>query len=391
MAVLLDWLPDGEVNDCVAAPRDEIEQRALEVLEAQAAQLPYVAPLGASSTSIGAAGGGALGGAEAAPELEHPELHDEPDDAFDSTLEPEALVRHRVVLTNVDKVFWPDEGFTKGQLLQYYEEIAPWLLPHLIRRPVMLVRYPDGVNGKSFYQWNVPAGTPDWLRTLTLREEEKDGKDVTTFLVDNVDALLHIINLGCIPIHVLAARTPELEYCEFLTIDFDLGDQPFALAVRMALELRQLLADVGLTGYPKTSGQSGLHVLIPVGKRLTFPGAKGLVELLGRLLQMRFPDESTMERRVNKRGGRAYLDTGQTGRSRTIVGPYSVRAHPGARVSTPLHWDEVHLALRPDRYTMFSVPDLVRGRGDPLHGWLDEEPDMVSVLGKLERWVKPGP
>lgn len=372
MAVLLDWFEDGDLRECVAAPHEELEQRAFANLEAHAA-----APM-VTATSP----------AEPLPLEPHPELPDHLE-LEGAALDPMALVRHRVTVTNVDKLFWPEEGYTKGQLLQYYEEIAPWLLPHLAERPVMLVRYPDGVTGKSFYQWNVPAGTPSWVRTLTIREEEKDGKDVTTFLVDSVDALLHIINLGCIPIHVLAGRMPHVDDCDFLTIDFDLGEQPFSLAVRMALETRQLLADVGLTGYAKTSGQSGLHVLIPMGERVKYPMAKGLVELLGRLLQLRFPEEATMERRVNKRGGRAYIDTGQTGRSRTIVGPYSVRAHPGARVSTPLHWDEVHLALRPERYTMFTVPELVRGRGDPLAGWLDQRPDMASVLSKLERWVRP--
>lgn len=395
MAVFLEWKRTEEPRVCVAAPRDEIEERAIEEraidergreatnVEERAATASETLTRGASldgaasaTSSLATPGGALVAGASVARPPAAATIYD-------------PLVRRRVVLSNLDKVFWPDEGFTKGQMLHYYEAIAPWLLPHLERRPVMLVRYPDGVAGKSFYQWNVPQGTPEWVRTLTLREEEKDGKDVTTFLVDSVDALLHIINLGCIPIHVLAARMPDVEYCDFLTIDFDLGDQPFSLAVRMALELRQLLTDVGLEGYPKTSGQSGLHVLIPTGPRVSFTMAKGLVELLGRLLQARFPDEATMERRINKRGGRAYVDTGQTGRSRTIVGPYSVRAHPGARVSTPLHWDEVHLALRPDRYTMFTVPELLADRGDPLVGWLDHGPQLASVLGKLERWVKP--
>lgn len=352
MAVLREWVTGASPSRCVAAPREEIEQRAL------AGELPLA------------------------------EINDavaEPVAQLESVGQPKP---RKVVLTNVDKVFWPEEGYTKGQLLTYYEQVAPWLLPHLDRRPVMLVRYPDGITGKSFYQWNVPVGTPDWIQTLTVREEEKDGKDVVTFLVDGVDSLLHIINLGCIPIHVLAARTPDLSRCDFLTIDFDLGEHPFSLAVRMALELRQLLSDVGLVGYPKTSGQSGLHVLIPMGGLINFDMAKGMVELLGRLLQRKFTEEATMERRVSKRGGRAYIDTGQTGRSRTIVGPYSVRAHPGGRVSTPVHWDEVHLALRPDRYTMFTVPDLLEDRGDPLEGWLDVKPDLVSVLGKLERWVR---
>lgn len=402
MAVFLEWKRDEELRGCVAAPRDEIEQRALDAREREATNTDAAnasavnsderaavgeTPWGSASQS--ALGGEPRAGAAAATSATAIAVGVSAARAPAAAPAYDPLVRRRVVLSNLDKVFWPDEGFTKGQMLHYYEAIAPWLLAHLERRPVMLVRYPDGVAGKSFYQWNVPQGTPDWLRTLTLREEEKDGKDVTTFLVDSVDALLHIINLGCIPIHVLAARMPDVEYCDFLTIDFDLGDHPFSLAVRMALELRQLLSDVGLEGYPKTSGQSGLHVLIPTGPRVSFTMAKGLVELLGRLLQARFPDEATMERRINKRGGRAYVDTGQTGRSRTIVGPYSVRAHPGARVSTPLHWDEVHLALRPDRYTMFTVPELLADRGDPLTGWLDTGPELASVLAKLERWVKP--
>jgi bifunctional non-homologous end joining protein LigD len=391
MAVYLGWDKAADPRSCDAAPRDETEQRAMDTLErevtlaqperAHATEGEATAHVGRQSREAEIASLATNSDATASKVTTGAAVRAAP--RFDP------LVRRRVVLTNLDKVFWPDEGFTKGQLLQYYEAIAPWLLPHLEQRPVMLVRYPDGVAGKSFYQWNVPAGTPDWVRTLTLREEEKDGKDVVTFLVDSVDSLLHIINLGCIPIHVLAARMPHVEFCDFLTIDFDLGDHPFSLAVRMALELRQLLTDVGLVGYPKTSGQSGLHVLIPLGPRAPFPMAKGLVELLGRLLQRRFPDEATMERRINKRSARAYIDTGQTGRSRTIVGPYSVRAHPGARVSTPLHWDEVHLALRPDRYTMFTVPELLTERGDPLAGWLDAGPDLVSVLGKLERWVRP--
>lgn len=393
MAVLLDWLPGAEPRACQVAPNEEWQELALQSVEVSRSTVPQFI-----EEELKGAGRDTPPPATGELETTAAALHEtsfvqrvggEAAALATLPLNADALVRHRVVVTNVDKVFWPEEGYTKGQLLQYYEEIAPWLLPHLAHRPVMLVRYPDGVEGKSFYQWNVPPGTPDWVHTLTLREEERDGKDVTTFLIDSVDALLHIINLGCIPIHVLAARAPNVAHCDFLTVDFDLGEQPFSLAVRMALELRQLLADVGLSGFPKTSGQSGLHVLIPVGEQVSFGAAKGLVELFGRLLQMRFTTEATMERRIQKRGGRAYIDTGQTGRSRTIVGPYSVRAHAGARVSTPLHWDEVHLALRPDRYTMFTVPELLRQRGDPLEGWLDLSPDMPSVLGKLERWVKP--
>jgi len=293
------------------------------------------------------------------------------------------------VLSNRDKIFWPDEGFTKGDMLDYYAAISDTLLPHLRERPVMLVRYPDGITGKSFYQWNVPRGTPDWIRTLALRDEERDGKTVATFLVDSADALLHIVNLGCIPLHVLACRQNTLEHCDFLTIDFDLGGQPLHVGVKLALSLRDLLQEIELPGFPKTSGQTGLHVFIPMGPGVSFDTAKVLVELIGRLLQLRHADVSTMERRVSERRGRVYIDTGQTGRSRTIVAPYSVRAYRGASVSTPLFWEEVHMALDPRQHTMFTVPTRVAERGDPMDGLLEVRPDIPRAVAKLGQLLQP--
>jgi bifunctional non-homologous end joining protein LigD len=295
----------------------------------------------------------------------------------------------RVALSNLDKVFWPDEGYTKGDMLDYYAAISDTLLPHLSERPVMLVRYPDGITGKSFYQWNVPRGTPDWIRTLALRDEERDGKTVATFLVDSADALLHIVNLGCIPLHVLACRQQTLDQCDFLTIDFDLGGQPLHVGVKLALSLRDLLSELDLPGFPKTSGQTGLHVFIPLGPNVSFDTAKALVELIGRLLQLRHPDISTMERRVSERRGRVYIDTGQTGRSRTIVAPYSVRAYRGASVSTPLFWEEVHMALDPRQHTMFSVPTRVAERGDPMEGLLAARPDIGRAVARLGQLLQP--
>ncbi|MCA9618582.1 MAG: DNA ligase D [Myxococcales bacterium] len=294
----------------------------------------------------------------------------------------------RAKLTNQDKVFWPDEGYTKGNLCDYYASMAEALLPLLAERPIVLVRYPDGIAGKSFFQWNVPKGTPPWLRNLLMREEGERGKsEKRCFLVDDVDGLLHIANLGCIPIHVLAARQGTREHCDFITIDFDLGDQPFRHAVTLALSLREILDDLGLPGFPKTSGQTGLHVLVPMGPQIPFPFAKMLCELLGRLLVDRHRDIATMERVVERRRDRVYVDTGQTGRSRTIVAPYSVRAVRGAKVSTPLSWDEVHMALDPSRFHIFSVPERLRTMGDLLAPLLELRPDVPAAVQKLERYV----
>ncbi len=362
----MQWTPDERLRMAVfVAIREDLEPEECRAAPPEDAAAEPVEPDQAEPEPDGA---------EGTPEASHT---DSPNQAS------------RVSLSNRDKVFWPSEGYTKGDMLDYYAAISDTLLPHLRERPVMLVRYPDGINGKSFYQWNVPRGTPDWIRTLSLRDEERDGKTVATFLVDSADALLHIVNLGCIPLHVLACRGNDLESCDFLTIDFDLGEQPLHQGIKLALSLRELLDELSLTGYPKTSGQSGLHVFIPLGPRVSFDTAKALVELIGRLLQLRHPDISTMERRVSERRGRVYIDTGQTGRSRTIVAPYSVRAYPGASVSTPLYWEEVHMALDPRQLTMFSVPTRVLERGDPMEGLLAARPDIPSAVVRLGKLLEP--
>jgi bifunctional non-homologous end joining protein LigD len=291
----------------------------------------------------------------------------------------------RVKLSNQQKVFWPGEGYTKGELCEYYAGIADTLLPYLRNRPVLMVRYPDGIAGKHFFQWNLPAGTPAWVRGFSYRSDEHDGRDVTACLVEDRDTLLYLANLGCIPLHILASRADDLESCDFLTVDFDIGQAPFAHAIELARALRELLDQIGLVGFPKTSGQSGLHVLVPLGG-VAFPVAKALAELLGRILHARRPDISTVERVRKRRPNAVYIDTGQTGRSRAIVAPYSVRAIAGARVSTPLTWDEVSFSLDPAVFSMFTVPERVREHGDPMASLLAQRVDVmhaVAALGKL--------
>jgi bifunctional non-homologous end joining protein LigD len=304
--------------------------------------------------------------------------------------QPHASHAARVTISNPKKIFWPNDKLTKKDLCDYYMAIADTLLPYLRDRPVVLVRYPDGIAGKNFYQWNVPQGTPSWVKTMTIARDEDGGSRVTCFLVNDADTLLYIANLGCIPIHVLAARSATLEMCDFITFDFDIGSSPMAHAVELALSLRRLLGELGLVGYPKTSGQSGLHVLVPMGPGVTFATAKALVELIGRLLERLHFKIGTMERRIKERNQRVYIDTGQTGRSRTIVAPYSVRAHEGATVSTPLDWDEVNATLTPTRWSMLSVPARIEEHGDPMHNLLAERPDVARAVGRLEAMVKAG-
>ncbi len=302
----------------------------------------------------------------------------------------------RATLTNQDKIFWPKEGYTKGDLCRYYEKVSTVLLPHLRDRPVVLVRYPDGVEGKNFFQWNVPWGFPAWIRHIPLGEAEEDKKK-RVFLVNDLDALLAVANLGAIPLHVLAARASSLHDCDFCTIDFDVGRSTLQNGVKLALELRDLLARIGLRGYPKTSGQRGLHVIIPLGPGVKFETAQALNVLLGRLVTSAHPDIATLERVVEKRGARVLVDIGQTGRRRTIVAPYSVRAHAGATVSTPLSWDEVNDTLDPSRFTMKTLPDRIAataagtggGNADLARGVLEDTPNVAAAVVALEAIVRP--
>ena len=290
-------------------------------------------------------------------------------------------------LTNQAKVFWPGDGITKGDLCGYYETIAPVLLPHLRDRPVTLVRYPDGIDGKSFFQWRVPEHAPSWLRSLALRSEEQDGKEVNTILINDLSSLMYVANLGCIPLHVIASHADALDRCDFLTLDLDVAQSSLRAAIPIALTIRAVLDDSGLRGFAKTSGKTGLHVLVPLGSGLPWGVAKQLLELIAHIVLRRHPEDATMERRKDSRGSRVFIDIGQTGRLRTIVAPYSVREVSGAPVSTPLSWEEVSLSLDPSSFNIFTVPERVLSVGDPMADLQAVAVDLEDTVARLGAMV----
>jgi bifunctional non-homologous end joining protein LigD len=302
-----------------------------------------------------------------------------------------SAVARKVKISNPRKVYWPEDGITKGQLIEYYERIAEVMLPYLIQRPVILVRYPDGIAGKHFYQWNVPQGMPSWVPTLELPPENGQGHARQGFLINDVETLKYIVNLGCIPIHILASRSPRLQACDFITLDLDVEALNLQEAIAIAHSLREIIEAAGLEAFPKTSGQTGLHLLVPLGPGVSYEAARLLVELLGRLATLRHADTATMQRRRDQRGPRVYVDTGQTGPSRAIVAPYSVRAVPRATVSTPLIWDEVSPALDVGRFTLASVPHRLKTRADPMRNLLTARPDIQRAIGLLESVVRAAP
>ncbi|MCL2723796.1 MAG: hypothetical protein FWD69_05105 [Polyangiaceae bacterium] len=291
------------------------------------------------------------------------------------------LASERAPSSHRSKIFWPEEGITKSDLCDYYEAIATAILPYLEDRPVLLVRSPDGIAGKSFFQWNVPPGMPAWVRTLPLEDDE--GRPRRGFLVSDRETLLYIANLAAIALHILAYRMPKVDEANFLTIDFDVKQSNLHNAIILANALREILEAIDLPGFVKTSGQSGLHVLVPLGKGQSFDTARTLAHLLGCLLVEEWPDIATMERHVEKRGERVYIDTGQTGASRAIVAPYSVRAVPGATISTPVGWEELSGDFDPRAFTMKTVPDRIAKIGDPMKAMLVAKPDVAAAVAAL--------
>jgi bifunctional non-homologous end joining protein LigD len=302
-------------------------------------------------------------------------------------IEPEGGAARAVPFTNLEKVFWPGGGATKGDLIDYYRRIAPWLLLYLRDRPLVMTRYPDGIEGKSFFQKDAPAWVPDWVRTEQMWSEHAE-REVNYFVCDDLESLLYVINMGTIPLHVWASRVGDLQHPDWCILDLDPKGAPFADVVAIANQIRAICGELALPAYPKTSGSSGLHVLLPLGGRLTFAQCQMLAELLARLVVRRCPEIATVARNVRAREGKVYVDFLQNGHGRLLVAPFSVRPLPGAPVSMPLRWSEVNGRLDPRRYTIHNA--LARMRrldADPLAPVLGPAPDLARALARLAEMV----
>jgi len=306
---------------------------------------------------------------------------------FDEPAEQPAVVNdpeaRELRLSNPKKVFWPKEGYTKGDLIAYYRAIAPWILPYLVDRPTVITRFPDGIEGKSFYQKDMPDWVPPWLRTIALWSEGSE-REIHYVLIDDADGLAYLANLGSIPIHVWASRTADLGRPDWTIIDLDPKGAPREWVVPLALAVRELTESIGLPTYVKTSGQTGLHILIPLGGQLTYDQARQLAYLLGMVVEQRHPDKATTNRNPQSRGGRVYLDWGQNAHGQLLVSPYSVRPVAGAPVSMPLTWDEVVPSLDPKAFNIRTALARVEAKGDdPVRDVLTERPDLAAALEKL--------
>ena len=287
-----------------------------------------------------------------------------------------------VKLTNLKKIFWPADGYTKGDLVAYYERIAPLLLPYLRDRPLVLTRYPDGITGKSFFQKDAPEFAPAWVRTERVYSKDA-GREIDYFVVDDVASLRYVANSGAIPLHLWASRLGSLERPDWLVLDLDPKGAPFTDVVKVARALHRILDDLELPSYPKTSGATGLHILIPLGARYTYDEVRTFARLLAVLGVEAEPEISTTARPLRARGGKVYIDFGQNGHGQTIVAPFSLRPLPGAPASCPLVWSEVTARLDPARFTMTTVPKRFDKIPDPLAPVLTGHIDMAAAVARI--------
>jgi bifunctional non-homologous end joining protein LigD len=309
---------------------------------------------------------------------------------------PDAVVARDVKLTNLDKVFWTAEAgidgapVTKGDLVDYYRAIAPWILPYMADRPCVITRYPDGIAGKWFYQKDMPEWVPPWLRTFKSFSEHSQ-REVHYVLVDDADGLAFLANLGSIPIHVWASRAVADGQPDWTIIDLDPKNAPREHVVPLALAIHELCESLALPSYVKTSGQTGLHVLIPLGGQLGHDDARNLAYLLALIVERRHRQMATTNRNPSARGGKVYLDWGQNARGQLLVAPFSVRPQPGAPVSMPLLWDEVTPALDPRAFHLRNaLARMERLGADPVRPVLTEKPDLRAVMTKLAAMGQEG-
>lgn len=290
--------------------------------------------------------------------------------------------RHDVPITNPDKVFFPESGLTKGDLVAYYAGVARLALPHLRRRPFHMKRFPNGVEAEFFHQKRVPANHPNYVDEVFV--QFPSGHSTVFAIVDNAAALVWIANLGCIELHTWHSRVPEIDQPDYLLIDLDPtsdGQWPFVRDI--ALVVREVMDELGLRSYPKTSGATGLHILAPIRRELEFPDVRRFAKALAEEVERRVGDQAvaTTTWRVADRVG-VFVDFGQNARDRTIASAYSVRPTPDARVSAPLLWDEV-ATVEPEAFTVTTMPARIEAVGDPMAGMWSRPPSLRRCFALL--------
>jgi bifunctional non-homologous end joining protein LigD len=288
----------------------------------------------------------------------------------------------KIQLSNMDKVFWPGEGITKGDLIRYYDQIAETLLPYLYERPVHMLRYPDGIEGKSFYQKDAPDHTPDWVLTESIAS---DGEAIRYIICNDRDTLIWMANLASIDLHPWLSRRASRDTPDWVVFDLDAKEAPFTDVVKVARSIGKILRGIGLRPYLKTSGATGLHIYVPVKPVYTYQQTRDFCEGVSTLVATEHRTIATVERAVSRRRGRVYVDFGQNRRGQTVVPPYVLRPRPGAPASTPLDWDELDTDLDPVRFNIRTTPGRLAKYGDLFQGVLRDPQDLLPAIESFQK------
>lgn len=290
----------------------------------------------------------------------------------------------QLTLTHTDKIYWPGEGITKGDLLNYYNDIAPYMLPYLKQRPQNMNRMPNGITGQSFYQKEAGDIAPPWAETVRIFSES-NNKDIDYLVCNNRDTLLYMANLGCIEINPWNATVKHIDKPDYLILDLDPSDKnSFDDVIEVAKVIHGIADAAGAATYPKTSGSTGIHIYFPLGAKYSFDECRLFAELMANLAVQQLPDVATVERTISQRHDKLYVDFLQNRTGQTLAAAYSVRPKPGATVSMPLDWKEVKKGLHPSQFTIANALKRVQKKGDLFGPVLGKGINMKACLKRLE-------
>lgn len=291
---------------------------------------------------------------------------------------------HKIDISSRDKLFFPQAGLTKGDLIDYYQQVSGVMVPHLKRYAVSMQRFPDGLSGEGFYTKDTPDYFPNWIKTV--RVPKREGGSFDAPIVDKPAALVYLADQAVITLHSYLSRTDDLEHPDKMIYDLDPPDETrdYAAVRRAALDVRFVMAELELKPRVQTSGSKGFHVVIPLDSSLDFDEVRRFARDVALLLVRRHEDKYTLEQRKNKRQGRVFLDTLRNSYGATAVAPYSVRALPDAPVATPLEWEEVESGASPRDWTLKNVPGRLEHKADPWSGLMRHPYSLSSRRIKLD-------
>jgi bifunctional non-homologous end joining protein LigD len=294
-----------------------------------------------------------------------------------------AIKGHELKFTNLSKVYWPEEGYTKRDMINYYYQVVPYMLPYMKDRPQTLNRYPNGIYGESFYQKDVTGKAPSWIETFGYFSHH-DQREKQFLVATDEASLLYIASLGCIEMNPWSSRTQKPDHPDWCIIDLDPDGNPFNQVIETANVTKKLLDAIGVPSYCKTSGSTGLHIYIPLGAKYTYEESKEFGRALVKQVHAGLPKFTSVERLTTNRKGKLYLDFLQNRPQATVAAPYSLRPKPGATVSMPLEWEEVKKGLKMKDFTIKNAVARLKQTGDLFKGVLGRGINMQKALKKLE-------